>query len=380
MNAYRTPNGVRILWAVLVISCGVASAAHAATLFALVDTGELFASTNAGATWENRSVLAVRDAVGLVAGETTDELYLVTRSGMVYFSSDAGVGWTSVGAVAAPDIEAVAVRRDGALLLLTATGTIWVSDDGGVSFTALGALTGANHVSLARARAGSEALYALTATGEVAESVDDGMNWVPKGAIPIPDAVEILEFGGDLIVLTGTGDVLRSLDEGATWVAIGTLSQVHSSGLTADPALNLLAAATEEGEVATSADGVTWTWTGAINQLAVNALANDTPSTSGVPPEGSPALRFRAGLPWPNPARAGSDWVTFPFSLPQAGRVEVRVYDAHGRLVALRTPLPFAAGEQVLTLGSAHLVPGVYFTRFTTDAGLETSTRWTIVR
>jgi len=377
MNAHCVPVSAWTLAAALLLSWLAASASSSATLFALVDTGELFASTDAAATWENRSVLAVRDAVGLVAGETTEDLYVVTRSGMVYFSSDAGFGWTPVGAVAAPDVEAVTTRRDGALLLLTATGTIWVSEDGGISFTALAALTGANHVSMMRA--GSTALYALTATGEVAGSVDDGVSWLPKGAVSVPDAVEILEFGGALIVLTGTGDVLRSVDEGATWLAIGTLSQVHSSGLTADPARGLLAAATAEGEVATSPDGVTWTWTGVINQLTVSALANDTPSTSGVPTGGSPSLGFRAGVPWPNPARAGSDRVTFPFLLPQAGQVALLVYDARGRLVAFRESQPFAAGEQAISLSSTPLPSGVCFARLTTDSGLAASAQWTVV-
>ena len=60
------------LWstALLLVGLGVGAPGHASTLFALVDTGELFASDDQGITWTVRSVLPVSDAVGLIAGSS----------------------------------------------------------------------------------------------------------------------------------------------------------------------------------------------------------------------------------------------------------------------------------------------------------------------
>jgi photosystem II stability/assembly factor-like uncharacterized protein len=68
---------------------------HATTThFGLVDTGELFASTDAGANWTLRSTLRVRDAVALSAGASSTELFLASETGSIYRSDDAGMSWT----------------------------------------------------------------------------------------------------------------------------------------------------------------------------------------------------------------------------------------------------------------------------------------------
>jgi len=365
----------------VVLVLGLFLPAHrvrAGTLFALVDTGELHASTDGGASWQVRATLPVRDAVALAAGRTSTELYLMTRSGTVHSSTDAGQNWNAVGACAAHDVVAGTLRANGDLLLLTATGTVWWSVDQGASFTVLTSLVGANHVSLTRDREGI--LYALTATGEVTRSADGGTSWEPLGAFNVSDAVEIVSLASTLFVLTGTGEIEKSTDGGASWVGVGTLSQVHMSGLSTDPASGRLVASTREGEVAISSDGIAWTWVGTINQLVVEALANDQPlSGSGVPEGTSPAARFRVGLPWPNPV-AGNVPVLFPFFLPSSDTVGLEVYDVRGRLVVRRAPSLFLAGEGAVSLSAVGMPSGIYFARLTTGTGYVAKARWSVAR
>jgi photosystem II stability/assembly factor-like uncharacterized protein len=363
--------------ALLLAGLGVGAPAHASTLFALVDTGELFASSDHGVTWEVRATLTVSDAVGLVAGESSLQLYLATASGTLYRSADGGHGWAAVGSVSSSDVAAVMVRPDGAVLLLTRTGTAWVSEDQGTSFSALAALTGSNYVSLAVGV--TENVYALTETGEVEESTDDGMSWVTKAVIPVPDAVDIQRVDTELYILTGTGLVWRSTDQGATWLPVGTLSQVHMVGLTQD--VDRLVAATREGEVATSLDGATWTWVGTVNQLTVTALANDTPTAIGVPDEPPVARGFVLAPPWPNPVRLGSGWVTLLFTLREADEVNVELFGVDGRLIKQRAPERFAeSGEHSIRWDLADTGPGIYFLRLLTGQGLEQHTKLTILR
>ncbi|MGE5178805.1 MAG: hypothetical protein ACM3PF_06925 [Bacteroidota bacterium] len=348
--------------------------ARATTLFGLVDTGELYASTNAGATWTIRATIPANDAIGIAAATTSLDLYLVTRSGSVYRSSDGGTTWAAVGTITATDVVAFTLTPGGAVLALTETGTLYRSTDGGISFAGLAALTGSNWVSLARGPLGR--LYALTRTGEVAESQDYGATWTMKGAVAVSNAVSISRRGNDLYLLTGTGEVARSTNYGASWTTVAALTQSGMRAL-AGIAGSTLAAAAETGEVATSANGVTWTWAGAINQLHVVALGEDTPTATGVPDESS-APRFTMRAPYPNPSPNGS--ATFGFSLAGPDRIRHEVFDAAGRLRAVREEIIPSAGPHEIPWLLDNLPAGTYLVRMTTLSGHTASAKWSVVR
>jgi photosynthesis system II assembly factor YCF48-like protein len=360
------------LFTLMLTLCLAPSTVSAGRLFALVDTGEIFASTNGGASWNALAVLPVSDAIGLIAGDTSAELTLATRSGLIYRSANSGVSWNATGVVPAADLVDVQIRPDGALLVLTATGGLWVSTDSGSTFTALAALTGPDYVSLGVGRQGE--LYVLRRTGAVQQSVDGGTTWATQGAVTVSDAVAIRNLGTNLFVLTATGLISRSGDRGVNWTTVGTLSQVHMSGLTQN--VNQLAAITQEGELATSADGTTWNWTGTVNQLSVTALANDIPYAVGIPGEPLPdriALAAR-----PNPVFGGTP-VEVQFTLGQRELVRISLFDMQGRLVRDRAPQFGEAGEQRIQWILGDLPAGTYVLRMTTPSG-ELSTKVSILR
>jgi len=348
----------------------------AATLLGLVDTGELYASTNNGVTWTIQANLPVSDAVGLAAGSSTSELYIVSRSGSLYRSSNGGGSWSAVGALTASDVTSFTLNYDGAVLALTESGTLYRSTDQGASFTALAALTAPNWVSLTRGPVGR--LYALTETGEVAESQDQVSTWTIVGAITVSNAVAIRRKAAELYILTKTGEVYRSIDYGRAWLPVGALA---SSGMSAivDVGDSLIAAALT-GEVASSVNGVAWSWVGAINQLNVVALGVDTPLVTGVA-DGSPSPpRFAVGAPRPNP-RVGAGGAAFPFTLSGPDRVSLALYSAAGRLLASRAGEWFAgSGAYALGWEPEGLPAGTYFVRLTTASGRSASTKWTLAR
>lgn len=367
---------------ILKVACAVALAAaalppgvRATTLYGLVDTGELFTSTDFGLSWNVLSTLPVRDAVGLLRGASGNELHLVSRSGSVYLSGDGGTSWSAVGVVPAPDVVAMDVALDpqNALLALTATGTLWASTDGGTSFAGAAALPAPDHVSLTHDAAGN--LYALTRTGTVRESTDHGSTWTAKGVLPVSDAVDVVAFGTDLLVLTGAGDVWRSQDAGATWSATATLSQVHMSGMLLG-APGRLYAATREGEVALSADGISWVWVGTINQLNVVALATDLPPT-GVEVTPPTPGGLRLSVPWPNPTRGGS---SFEIVLPSPDTVTLVLYDVRGRRIAERGKQVLEEGVHVLRWDPGVRASGAYWVRLGTESAGTAATRWVLVR
>jgi hypothetical protein len=369
--------GAAILIAVLIaLLAATATPAFATTLFGLVDTGELYASTDGGAVWQVRSTLPVSDAIGLAAGSSTLDLYVATASGTIYHSADGGTGWTAVGAIAASDVAAFAVGPFGALLVLTKSGTVYSSSSGGSAFTAVAALTGSNWVSIARGPEGR--LYALARTGEVAQSVDQGSTWSVVGAAAVSNAVSLRRRNDDLHLLTATGEIYRSVDFGATWVAVSTLTASGMSALLDVNGTTLLAAAAT-GEVASSANGTAWSWVGAINQLHVTALGADTPQITGVPTEPVPP-RFGVASAYPNP-RVGAGGAVFVFGLGAPDVIKVEMFDVAGRLRAVRRSewVP-SAGKSSLRWDPLGVPPGTYMVRITAGSGSTFAAKWTLVR
>jgi len=357
----RNREGWIALQLLVVVVCwaGLPAPAQAATLYALVDTGEIFASVDGGVSWPIQGTIPVSDAAGLVAASSASELYLASRSGTVYRSPDAAVTWSAVGAVPASDVVDLAVRPDGALLALTRSGTVWVSTDGGAMFAAEASLGASDLVSLARDASG--ALCAVTGTGTIRRSVDGGATWVVVGTVPVSDAVAVRCGGDASYVLAGTGLTYRSQDQGATWIAVGTMSQVGMTALTVSE--GELVAVSREGLVAQSPDGTAWTWVGVVNQLNVVALGDDTPQAVGVPERPGTALRLRLAPPRPNPLRSG-ETLALEVSLPEDDILNVALYDAEGRLAASRAPEPLPASEgSMLRWNPGPLPAGVYFVR-----------------
>lgn len=354
----RTRNAMcHVLLGLVLAILGSPRLASAETLFGLVDTGELFASVDNGDTWTLHASLPIADAVGLVAGASSAELYLASRSGVIFQSSDAGLSWVASGAVDASDLVALHMRPDGELLVLTRSGVVVASPDA-TTFTTRAALTAPNLTGLSR-RPGP--LYALAETGDVFRSNDDGTTWELRGTAPVPDAVDVVSLLESVYLITRTGDVWTSTDGGGDWNAVGTLSQVHTVGFIRSVFGGTFYATTREGAIARSSDGVEWSWVGMTGQLNVVALATDE-AIVGVPEaEASPASMM-LGRPRPNPVGRAAGDVFLDVESPLGGRLEIGIFDVSGRRVAVSERV-IEGGTSRVSVDVSHVAPGVYFIR-----------------
>jgi len=357
----------------LLATCGVQSP-FAATLFALVDTGELFFSVDGGMSWDVRATLPVDDAVAIAATDVSNELVLVTRSGSVYGSADAGVSWTGVGTITADDIAGMAIEPDGDILALSRSGSVWKSIDGGASFTGIATIDIADDCTAIAVDGPSGDVFTLGETGAVSRSTTGGASFFAAGVITTPDASALLVRSGALFALTATGAIARSDDDGASWVFVGTFSQVTATALTTDG--SGIVAATAEGLVATSADATAWTFVGSVNQIHVVALGNDIPTVTAVAPH--PRAEFAMKPVFRNPGRRGAA-VTLELTLAAPEAVSLEFYAVDGRLVARRAAERFGAGAQFLEWTPPRSAAGVYFLRARTASGRVAQTRLVLV-
>lgn len=92
------------------------------------------------------------------------------------------------------------------------------------------------------------------------------------------------------------------------------------------------------------------------------------------PGAGGPATLALAG-PFPNPARAGS---RLSFTLPQAGRATLELFDVDGRKRATLAEGEFAAGQHERVLPGSKLAPGLYWARLQAE-GRTLSRRVTVI-
>lgn len=352
----------------------MAPAVSAANLFGLVTTGEVFRSTDDGASWTVQGAVPVSDAVELAALPVVDVLVLLTETGTVYRSEDDGESWTATGSAGASDVADMLVRADGSVVAVTRSGTALLSEDEGATFAPVGSVTASDVVSLTRG--GDGALYAVTATGTVSRSDDEGTTWAPVGSVAASDVRAIAAFAGGLVVMTSTGDLWEGTSDGSSWLLVDTLSQVHMVDLVSSS--SGLAAVTREGEVATSSDGSSWSWVGTVNQVYVRALATDE-SPLGVPetaPGTVPVIAL--GAPFPNPAH-GLATLRMPITLLEAGDVVLELYDATGRRIDRRTATGLDAGRQVVDWSPAATGAGVFWVRARPEVGRPAAARWVVL-
>lgn len=343
-----------------------------AHVFGLVDTGELYRSTNGGVTWAGHATLAVRDAVGVAASATVNDLTIVTRTGSVYRSTNGGATWAAVGTITASDIVSFTILPNASILALTETGTLYRSTNGGVSFSGFAALTGSNWVSLTRGPQGR--LFAVTRTGEIFRSTDQGATWIPIAALTVSNAVSIQRTGLNLFVLTETGEVYRGGETGS-WLPVGAITASNMSALVSSGSTILAAA--RSGEVYQSTTGASWTPVGAVNQLNVVSIGSDQPLATGVEVEET-APRAVVGAPYPNPSSRGAG--TFPVLLDRPGRVTLELYDVHGRLLAAREGVSLGAGSHAVGWAPQGVRSGRYLVRYLVDGRRVAASPWTLVR
>ncbi len=346
--------------------------AHAVDLFAAIDRGTIYRSTNSGATWAVQGSVAEPEIAGIQPGLTPGTLFLLGSTGDVYASIDAGLTWSVVGNAGASDCVDLAIARNGDLLALTQSGDLLRSQTGGATWTTLSNARFSDGVALSVGgkNGAIDSLYAITSSGDVAASAT-GSTWSLVGNTGFPQTVDLVWTDGLLRALTDAGELLRSTNRGTTWSAVGTASQVGMRALTMIGTTVLAIA--KEGEIAQSADGSSWSWVGTVNQVFVVAMALGTPEfQTGVGAPGAPPLSLRVQA-YPNPfavalrlrihVDAGSE------AFASSGeRLEIAVYDAAGRLIARPYAGAIDAFPGEIAWRPEGAAAGVYFLRIESGA------------
>jgi len=237
----------------------VAASADGKKLVAVVNSGQIYTSTDYGTTWSphdaNRawwSVASAADGSKLVAVVNVGQIYTSTDSGGSWTPRDFNRGWTSV-----------ASSADGVNLVATVNGgQIYTSGNSGGSWTPRDITR--NWISVASSADGAR-LAAAVSFGQLYVSSDAGATWAVTGPGTSIQWTCITSSadGARLAAVFDSGGIYMSTDSGATWTQRGGL-----------PALSWTS-------TAFSGDGSTIATVGSSTKIYVSSQATTTVGTAG---------------------------------------------------------------------------------------------------
>ncbi|WP_285415304.1 hypothetical protein [Variovorax sp. efr-133-TYG-130] len=229
----------------------LASSADATRLAAAAGSGDLYTSSDSGATWSLR--LTGQTWSGVASSSDGLALLASTNGGALFRSTDGGNSWSNDGSSRA--WSAVASSADGSRLVATAyLGQIWTSSDGGSSWTARESDRPWRAVA---SSADGRVLVAATNGAQLYVSTDYGVSWTARASSQFWWSAAASADGSILYATVDTGAVWVSTDSGTTWDAQTVSRDWRGIATSADG--RYAVAATSGGRIYESSDiGRTW--------------------------------------------------------------------------------------------------------------------------
>ena len=255
----------------------IASSSDGTKLVAVVNGGQIYTSTDSGATWTARD--SSRNWSGVASSSDGAKLVAVAQAGRVYTSTDSGINWTARDSNR--DWTGVASSSDGTkLVAVVGAGQIYTSTDSGVTWTA----RDSNRVwtEVASSEDGAKLVAVVNTGGQIYTSTDSGVTWTARGSSRDWYSVASSADGTKLVAVVYGGQIYTSTDSGVTWTARDSNRNWIAVASSSDG--TKLVAVVNGGQIYTSTDsGVTWTARDSNrNWIAVASSSNGLKLVAGV--------------------------------------------------------------------------------------------------
>ena len=238
----------------------IAASADGSKQVAAVYGGQLYTSTDSGATWtphdSNRNWSAVAssaDGVKLVA---------VVFGGGVFTSSDSGVSWIQkiTGLPATGNWRCVTSSADGTKLVAgirdIPDANLYGSTDSGATWTIISPNT--DYWQALASSADGNVLLAGTLNGALYVSINAGGSWASFFTSINWTAVAVSSDGGKLAAIANPGNIYISSNAGNNWVTTGAPSTNWTSLASSADGAKLAAGITTGPIYISNNGGVTW--------------------------------------------------------------------------------------------------------------------------
>lgn len=349
---------------------------------------QILSSSDDGETWSVQPVNsgATFKSICMVEGTTTG--YIAGSSGQVWKSGDGGESWTNVSFPSAANLEKVDFVNKDTGWVFGASGTIFKTTNGGINWvqqTASGVTASILSADMIDATTGwFVGGWTLNQNGTVCKTTDGGSTWVFQNADfgSFVDIFDIQMLDSNSGFLSGEyGRIRKTTNGGATWNTVLTpfTGYAHTK-LNFTDMQNGFVSASGSFTMKTTNGGTTWQidrtptdmgipdgrplrmpFHSGGGGLGVTIFRYVDSTTVGVSLEwnGIVPSSYTLGQNYPNPFNPTT---TIEFSLPQAGRVSLKVFDILGREVStLVDEMDLNPGTMRSTFDASQLTSGVYF-------------------
>lgn len=288
----------------------------------------MYASTDGGATWTKPNANATR-AFG---SDPAQNFYAATGVGVMK-STDDGASWAGMGG--GGDSYSVFHTAAGTVLSGTYNSGINRTTDGGTTWTNSGTALFGN-ITIGRfIQLDNGTIYTHT-LGGIFRSTDDGASWSAVTGTPVGTQYRTLTSAGGTIFLGTSGGLFRSVDGAATWenFPTGLLWSI----------LDYLAVAGDGRLLGSGGCGI--------------YRSNETVTTSVETVSPAVPSGYSLSGNYPNPFNPST---AFDFTVPVGSHVEIAVFDALGRKVAVLADRTFEPGSYRAVWEAARAASGAYY-------------------
>lgn len=296
------------------------------TIYAATDKG-IFSYS--GSAWVAAG-LTGKDVHALVSYNGT--LYAGTWGYGVFVSTNNGATWTEMnnGFNGFLCIQSLTVAADGTVFVGTAgygvmklADTMWVKMTAG--YDVVWAMT-----------SNSNYIYAGTYGNGLMKSANNGSSWTKVTSLNVAYVYALTtDASGKIYASSYTSGVMVSSDNGSTWSSLG-MSGYGVSTVLVNPSTKDVFAGTKDG---------------LIYKISGNTEVTATETTNEIPKS------FQLQQNYPNPFNPTT---TIQFSVPQATRIMIRVFNSIGQEVAVLADQEFNAGVHKVNFDANRLASGMY--------------------
>ncbi|MFZ0827289.1 MAG: hypothetical protein WAO02_07685 [Verrucomicrobiia bacterium] len=242
------------------------------TIYNTSPLGAIYTSADAGATWTAHTsspLSSTLDWASVASSADGTKLVAAVRGGQIYLSSNSGASWS-----AGPSVlngllwTSVASSADGTkLVAVEGNGSIYTSINSGGAWTSRG--PGAINWTAVASSADGNRLVATASSGQIYISTDSGVTWIAQNSPVVGTSTSVTSSadGSRLAVTTGgpstgaAGNIYISSDSGATWTQPVGAPTASWSAIISSADGSQLAAAIYGGNIYVSSQSSTTTGT-----------------------------------------------------------------------------------------------------------------------
>ena len=321
----------------------------------------VFVSTDSGATWIKKSSGITSETIkGIIDFGTT--LCAATDGGGVFVSTNAGESWTAYN-VGLTNATVRTIIRSGSDLF-AGTGSrgypslsagVFRSHDQGTTWSSVSNGLGSSTNVVNCLVLSGTTLFAGTDGSGVYVSTNNGDEWhAASNGVTDPYVYSIAAYGTTVFAGTSGGGFYYTNDFGTTWIRDNT-------GLTSTEIDALMVVGPY---IYAGTSGLYGSPGGKVFRRALSELVTSVEGVVADVPHG-----FTLHQNYPNPFNPST---SISFDLPRRSIVSLKVFDALGREVAVLVTKELAAGTYSRQWNAAGLPSGVYFYQIQAGAFVET--------